>query len=119
MKYFSKVTRKVFNFEKKIMNLEQDIWTTQLKNDDNAIIIDVRTEEECNDGIIEGAINIDIYQANEFTDLILQIDKNKSIYVYCRSGVRSSQACMIMNQMGFESTYNLIGGITKWSGEIV
>ena len=44
------------------MNLEQDIWKDQLYQDSNAVILDVRTEDEFNEGYIPGAINIDIYK---------------------------------------------------------
>jgi rhodanese-related sulfurtransferase len=39
--------------------------------------------------------------------------------VYCRSGARSAKACEIMNELGFENAYNLLGGILAWNGEIV
>ena len=42
------------------MNLEQEDWRDQLNNDSNAVILDVRTEDEFNEGMIPGAINIDI-----------------------------------------------------------
>ena len=44
-------------------------------------------------------------------------DESKSYYVYCRSGGRSQQACMLMNQMGIENTYNLKTGFSEWDGE--
>ena len=46
------------------------------------------------------------------------MDKNKSYFIYCRSGNRSSKACFIMNSMGFKKTFNLMGGILEWDGEI-
>jgi rhodanese-related sulfurtransferase len=46
------------------------------------------------------------------------MDKSKNYYVYCRAGSRSSQACQIMDQMGFENTYNLAGGFSNWDGPI-
>jgi rhodanese-related sulfurtransferase len=38
--------------------------------------------------------------------------------VYCKAGGRSAQACAIMNQLGFEKTYNLLGGFTEWEGKV-
>jgi rhodanese-related sulfurtransferase len=46
------------------------------------------------------------------------MDKTKNYYVYCKAGGRSAQACIIMNQMGFENTFNLEGGFMNWNGEI-
>lgn len=101
------------------MNLIQEDWVKQLEQDENAVILDVRTEDECNEGIIPKAINIDIYKGQGFIYRIDELDKSKNYYVYCRSGGRSGQACNLMNQMGFENTYNLLGGMSQWQGEVV
>ncbi len=101
------------------MNLEQEVWRDQLKNDANAIVLDVRTEEEFNEGFIPEAINIDIYKGQGFIYAIEELDKSKNYYVYCRSGGRSGQACSIMNQLGFDNSFNLLGGIMNWEGEII
>ena len=50
-------------------------------------------------------------------DGIQKLDKNKNYYVYCHSGVRSVQACQIMKSFGFENLYNLLGGISEWTGQ--
>lgn len=101
------------------MNLEQHNWMEQLEADSNAVILDVRTEDEYNDGIIASALNIDFYQGPAFIAAIEALDKTKNYYVYCRSGARSAKACEIMNELGFEHAYNLLGGILAWNGEIV
>ena len=100
------------------MNLSQQDWTAQLEKDTNAVIIDVRTEDECAEGIIPTAINIDIYKGQGFIYLIEELDKTKNYYVYCKAGSRSAQACSIMNQLGFEKAYNLDGGFMNWNGEV-
>ena len=101
------------------MNLSQQQWSEQLNNDNNAIVIDVRTPEEFEDGYIENAINIDIFKGQGFIYLIEELDKCKNYYVYCKAGSRSEQACKVMNQLGIENTYNLVGGIMQWQGRIV
>lgn len=101
------------------MNLTQEDWVSQLKADENAVILDVRTEAEFNEGIIADAINIDIHLGQAFITEIEALDKTKNYYVYCRSGMRSAKACEIMNEIGFEHAYNLIGGITEWDGEVI
>lgn len=100
------------------MNLKQEDWITQLNQDTNAVILDVRTEEECNEGIIPNAIMIDIRKGQGFVYEIEELDKSKNYYVYCRSGARSEQACGIMNQLGINNAYNLLGGIIQWRGEV-
>jgi rhodanese-related sulfurtransferase len=101
------------------MNLSQEDWISQYEADENAVILDVRTENECNEGIIENAIQLDINTGQAFIYGIEELDKTKNYYVYCRSGVRSAKACEIMNELGFENTYNLLGGILDWQGETV
>lgn len=114
------VSVKHCNFTKKeAMNLTQEDWIEQLEADSNAVILDVRTEDEYNDGIIASALNIDIHQGPAFISAIEALDKSKNYYVYCRSGARSAKACEIMNELGFENAYNLLGGILAWNGEIV
>lgn len=100
------------------MDLLQSEWTEKLKNDENAVVIDVRTEDEWNEGIIPGAILNDIFKGQGFIYRLEELDKSKNYFVYCKAGGRSAQACNIMNQMGFENTYNLLGGFMNWDGEV-
>ncbi len=99
-------------------DLSQEEWAEQLQNDDNAFVLDVRTPEEIEEGIIPNATNIDIYLGQDFLNELEKLDKSKNYYVYCRSGNRSGQACAIMNSVGFENAYNLEGGFMNWEGEI-
>lgn len=101
------------------MNLNQNEWRSQLESDENAVILDVRTADEWNEGYISNAVNIDIYKGQGFIYEVDALDKTKNYYVYCKAGARSDQACQIMNQLGFENTYNLLGGFMNWDGAIV
>ena len=100
-------------------DLSQFQWQEELLSDNNAVVLDVRSEEELEDGFIPNAVNIDIYKGQEFIDQIEALDKEKTYYVYCRSGGRSAQACAIMNELGYSNTKNLIGGFSEWQGEVV
>lgn len=100
------------------MNLTQQDWVNQLEEDSNAVLLDVRTEEECSEGIIPKAIMIDINKGQGFVYELEELDKSKNYYVYCRSGARSAKACDIMNELGFENTFNLLGGFMQWEGEV-
>ena len=97
--------------------LNQEEWREKIAQDDKAVILDVRTDQEIEEGYIPGAKMIDIYKGQEFIDEIDKLDKDKNYYVYCRSGNRSGQACAIMDQKGFKNTYNLKGGFSQWEGE--
>ena len=99
-------------------DLTQSNWTEKLNEDENAVILDVRTQEEVEEGKIPNSLHIDIHRGQGFIYEVDALDKSKNYYVYCRSGGRSGQACSIMNQLGFENTYNLIGGISEWTGDI-
>lgn len=100
------------------MNLSQQEWWDKAQEDANAVILDVRTEDEWSRGIIPGAINIDIYKGQGFVYEVEALDKSKNYYVYCAAGARSAQACSIMKQLGIENAYNLMGGITQWDGPV-
>ena len=99
-------------------DLTQEEWQQQLQKDENAFILDVRTEDEVEEGIIPNAKHIDIYLGQEFIDQVEALDKSKNYYVYCRSGGRSAQACAIMNQLGYTNTFNLLGGFNDWQGDV-
>lgn len=101
------------------MNISQEEWWEKAQADSNAVILDVRTEDEWNRGIIPGAINIDIYKGQGFIYAVEELDKSKNYYVYCAAGARSAQACNIMNQLEIVNTFNLIGGISQWDGPVV
>ncbi|TDN93402.1 rhodanese-related sulfurtransferase [Salegentibacter sp. 24] len=100
-------------------NLTKEEWKKQLAETSQPQIIDVRTKEEFAAGHLKNARQLDIMQQQGFMEAIKDLDKNKNYYVYCRSGNRSSQACRIMEAHGVNSTYNLIGGLLEWDGEIV
>ncbi len=102
------------------MNLTQEDWAKNLQQDgDSAVVLDVRTEDEYNQGHLKNSLNLDIYKGQGFIYNLEELDKNKKYYVYCRSGGRSEQACSIMDQLGFSNAYNLAGGIMEWKGEII
>jgi rhodanese-related sulfurtransferase len=100
-------------------DLDQNEWVSLKEETPDAVILDVRTEEEFESGYIEGAQLIDIRQPQEFMDSIQALDKTKSYFVYCRSGARSGQACQLLGQLGVEAAYNLEGGILAWIGDLV
>lgn len=87
-------------------------WEEKMKNEPGTIL-DVRTAEECAEGIIGDAINMDV-NGSDFEKQIESLDKNKPVYVYCRSGKRGTTAMNIMNEKGFKKIYNLEGGILAW-----
>lgn len=99
-------------------NLAQQEWSDQLSKTPNSKVLDVRTAVEVEEGRIPNSLNLDIYKAQEFMVELENLDKKLHYFVYCKSGGRSAQACAVMQQLGFEHTYNLEGGFSEWSGEM-
>ena len=85
-------------------------------SDPGFVILDVRTPEEFAEGHIENAENIDFYAA-DFRSQIKGLDPGDTYVVYCRSGRRSEGARDIMDDLGFEEVYNVLGGIVDWTGQ--
>jgi rhodanese-related sulfurtransferase len=86
------------------------------KNDENFVILDVRTPAEFAQGYIEDAINIDFYSAT-FRDKLNKLDKEKTYLLYCRSGNRSGRTLKLMEELQFKTAYNMTGGIGQWIAE--
>ncbi|MCB0737357.1 MAG: rhodanese-like domain-containing protein [Bacteroidetes bacterium] len=82
-------------------------------NENNAVKLDVRTAGEFSDSYINGATNIDINSA-DFAQKVAELDRNAAYGVYCRSGMRSTKAMNMMQEMGFTCVNNLSGGIMGW-----
>ncbi|MCB9197164.1 MAG: rhodanese-like domain-containing protein [Flavobacteriales bacterium] len=99
-------------------DLTKQMWKEQIANDANAVILDVRTEGEWSEGVQPNAQLLNFLDGGSFMAGIEKLDKSKNYYVYCRSGGRSSSACSVMEGRGF-TTYNLIGGMMSWDGEVV
>jgi len=91
------------------VNVEQ---FTQHK--EGAQLLDVRTPDEWNQGIIEGATMYNFYDA-DFKDRISKLNKDVPVAVYCKSGGRSGQTGAMLRDMGFKEVYNLKGGIGAWN----
>lgn len=91
---------------KKMMDENEDI-----------IILDVRTEDEYQEGHIEGAILIPDNEITEKAENILA-DKSETILVYCRSGRRSANASKELSDLGYTNIYDF-GGINDWEYDVV
>lgn len=86
---------------------------TEMMNHQDAVVIDVRPAADYAKGHILGAINLPI---NGFGNQLATLNKyrGKPIIINCRSGASSSMACGQLRKAGFETVYNLQGGIMAW-----
>ena len=85
------------------------------KHISSAQVVDVRTPQEWNEGIIKGALKANFYD-DDFKTKLEKLDKEKPVAVYCKVGGRSGQAMSMMQEMGFKEVYNLKGGMDAWKG---
>lgn len=82
----------------------------KLTKDNEVMLIDVRSNQEYEEGHLNGAINISIYNLkNEIENLVK--NKEKLIILYCSSGHRSKKAKEILENLGYTNVYNLKNGI--------
>ncbi len=103
--------------EKRFVDLSAgEAYSMIRENSDNEdfIIIDVRTPGEFGAGHIENAVDLDFY-SQDFRDNLEKLDKSAVYLVYCRSGNRSAKAVNLMERLGFVSVYNIKGGIISWA----
>src|SRR5699024_4052401 len=96
-----------------------EITTSQLqqlmKEDDNVVVVDVREDEEVDQGMIEEAKDIKLITIPE---VVKELDKNKHYVLVCRSEGRSMTASLFMDEQGFMVT-NMTGGMLDWHGEVI
>lgn len=74
-------------------------------------LLDVRTDEEVAEGLIAGATHIEMAQLSIRAG---EIERERPVLVYCRSGVRSAAAVEAMRGAGWDA-YDLAGGILAWA----
>ncbi len=78
---------------------------------DSLTLIDVRTPAEVARGAIQGARSMPLHL---LPLNVSALDKGHPVVFYCQSGGRSQQACLFVQQQGYENIYNLRGGILAW-----
>ncbi len=75
-------------------------------------VIDVREMNEFTTGSMPGA------EAMPMASIPVRMDElqqDKELIIICRSGARSAQVCMFLQQQGFENVFNLRGGLMSWA----
>ncbi|WNS75340.1 rhodanese-like domain-containing protein [Bacillus sp. DTU_2020_1000418_1_SI_GHA_SEK_038] len=83
----------------------------ELINEGKVTVIDVRSQDEYNEGHIPGATLIPLPELKDRTD---ELDKDTHYLIVCRSGNRSAQASEILVDNGFKHIYNLEKGMNEW-----
>lgn len=84
-----------------------------LMQQEGALVLDVRSDEEWAEGHLEGAAYIP-FQSADFAEQLAALPHDRHILVYCAAGGRSSKALNLLNAAGHPEVYNLLGGIGAW-----
>ena len=99
-----------------IKEIPHDEAKKMLENED-VRLLDVRTEEEYHSGHLPDAVQVEEKDLASYAQSELP-DKEQTIFVYCRTGIRSYEACLTLTELGYEEIYDL-GGIVEWPYEII
>lgn len=98
-------------------NITPEEAKKRLDSEKGIILLDVRTKEEYDAGHIKNSMLIPVDVLKDQAEEKLK-DKEAVIFVYCRSGNRSTTASQILADLGYKKVYNL-GGIINWPYEVV
>ena len=101
------------NNDASTQSISTAVFEQELKNAETQLL-DVRSIDEYNAGHLENALQADWSNDAEFAKRTKALDKQKTVLVYCLSGVRSNSAMQWLYNNGFKKVYNLQGGINKW-----
>lgn len=105
---FKRFRIKRYNREENGIEIEYTELKERVKT--GAILLDVRSAQEYQEGHLEGAILIPEYEIEKNIEKIIK-DKHQEIVVYCTSGSRSRKACKTMKIKGYDNLYDLKGGL--------
>ena len=95
-----------------------EAWELISKNVDSedVVLIDVSTPKEYENLHLEGAVNLSIF-SRFFKSRLSSLDKTKTYIIYCKLGGRSKIALNVMQRLGFQKIYSIIGGTILWEEE--
>lgn len=94
-------------------NLHLEEFIGKANRDKQAILLDVRTRSEFLSGHLPGAQNLD-YLSDSFVDELLNLPKENSYFIYCRSCRRSTRVCINLVNSGYPHVFNLQGGLNAY-----
>ncbi len=86
---------------------------TLLVNHKDALLLDVREKSEHQDGLLPGAVSIPL---REIEQRLVELEKyrQRPLIVFCKNGRHGKRACGLLRKQGFETIYNLDGGLLAW-----
>lgn len=87
---------------------------TRLINTEDALLLDIREQNEFNEGHVLGARHVPASRLSDAAGADLARFKDRAVIVYCNVGQRSAGAAETLRKAGFSKVYNLAGGIAAW-----
>lgn len=99
-------------FARNVKEIDANQFAQWVGEDGHALrVIDVRQMEEIEQGTVPKAEALPLHT---LPVRLHELDKEGKLVVVCRSGARSAQACMFLQQQGFNNVFNLRGGMIAW-----
>lgn len=91
----------------------------KLKDQEDVVILDVRSDYEHYVGKFKNALTLDINHFRDFPEKVKELEhlKNKKVITYCTGGIKCEKASAYLLEQGFEQVYQLHGGIIKYAIE--
>ena len=108
----------VANQEFQFSNMKAVEAAKILKDNPKAVVLDIRTPAEFNEGHIPNAVNID-YKADSFESELGKLDRDATYVMHCRSGRRSANSFETFKKLGFKNVVHMDDGILGWKEELV
>lgn len=99
-------------FGMKVQEIDASLFAQWLEDKGHQLrVIDVRQMEEIAQGTVPKAEALPLHT---LPAKVHELEKTEKLVMVCRSGARSAQACMFLQQQGFSNVYNLRGGMMGW-----
>lgn len=100
---------------KGLRSLSAEQFKTEMAGAGKPVVIDVREPGEYKGGYIAGAKNVPLSQ---FARRLSDIPKDRTVLLYCRSGMRSRSAAKVLLKSGYRDLAHLQGGLGAWNGKL-
>lgn len=113
MKIITKIKETFYRYRGyRYENINYESAQIILKNNKEAVLLDVRSPQEYREGHLQNAINIPVYDIKQKIEMQVP-NKEETLIIYCQTGNRSKTAADICSKKGYENIYNIEGGLDE------
>lgn len=98
----------------------EPVQFAEMKDQDDVVVLDVRSNYEHQLGRFKNALTLDIDNFREFPEKVKELEclKGKKVLTYCTGGIKCEKASAFLLEQGFNEVYQLHGGIVKYGKEV-